>query len=63
MLFVIHFAEGDEIVLVRDIEVPIQEKLSHIKANSGGVTISWTAFSKSKKIIETGVINSGGKDD
>jgi len=57
ILFVCYFPEGTEVVLVRNLEVPIKEKIDFIKKESGGIKIEWTAYTKNKKIIDSGTIN------
>lgn len=64
ILFVLCLPEGSEVVLVRNLEVPIKEKIDFIKKECGGIKIHWTAFTqKGKKVIDSGTINDDKEEE
>ena len=56
-IFILSLETGEEVVLVRDITVPVNKMISELEKKADGATIEWTAFTKSKKVIDSGTIN------
>jgi len=63
IVLIIHFPEGPEIALARDVNIPLADMIKNIKANAGSTKITWTAWSRKKQIIDSGTINPNGEED